>query len=59
MLTLSAVTGFPPVVAMPVIMAPSRMRTWVFSLVCLLGMTARFVVLALVIDGVADSLLPH
>lgn len=54
-LALSALTGFPPVYPMPVVVAPSRMRSWVFCLVISAGMIVRFLVLALLVDGIVSS----
>ncbi len=51
-LALSSLTGFPPIYPMPMVLAPSRMQTWVFCLVTSVGMTIRFTVMALVFDGV-------
>lgn len=54
-LALSALTGFPPVYPMPVVVAPSQMRTWVFCVVISLGMVIRFLVLTLLMDGIIST----
>lgn len=51
-LGLSALTGFPPMFPMPVILAPSRMRTWIFCVIAPIGLTIRFTLMALAFGGV-------
>lgn len=51
-LALSALTGFPPIYPMPMILAPSRMATWLFCLIASVGMTIRFTLMALAFGGI-------
>jgi membrane protein YqaA with SNARE-associated domain len=46
-LLVSAITGFPPLLAVTVYLGRTPMRLAVFALTCLLGRTIRFVVIAL------------
>jgi membrane protein YqaA with SNARE-associated domain len=46
-LLLSAVTGFPPLLAVSVYLGRTPMRPLTFAATCLLGRTIRFVTIAL------------
>jgi membrane protein YqaA with SNARE-associated domain len=46
-LLVSAVTGFPPLLAASVYLGRTPMRLVVFAMTCLLGRTIRFVTIAL------------
>lgn len=51
-LTLSALTGFPPTLVLTVVLAPSHMRTGIFCAIVSIGMTIRYAVMALVFGGI-------
>lgn len=51
-LSLSALTGFPPTLVLTVVLAPSRMRTGIFCAIVSIGMTIRYSVMALAFGGI-------
>lgn len=53
---VSAVVGIPPLLAAAGVAGTTRLRTWLFVVVCLLGRWLRFGLLLLA-PGIADSLL--
>jgi hypothetical protein len=46
-LLVSAVTGFPPLLATSIYLDRTPMRALVFAVICLLGRTTRFITIAL------------
>ena len=51
-LSLSALTGFPPTLVLTVVLAPGRMRTGIFCVIVSIGMTMRYALMALVFGGI-------